>query len=257
MSRQRASASCRGAQRAAPLRAPLRSRSAAAAPRAAPAAPLLLLLPLLAAPQLGAALKVMVHPDATDCLTQYVAQEHFEAQGAPRIEGAFFVSCRHEHIPASATARVRPGTAAPMCGRTMCQACMQPPSLLCTCCARQCAPARHACMQPPSLLCTCSRARSRAHCIQTTPLLRQLYSPSGELMWTQTHVDTEAHFNIAARGAGTYKIWWAGVLAARVPCVVVGTRARGAGTCEPDTHARAGVFDFQTQTRTNTRPNQF
>ncbi|GBF91187.1 hypothetical protein Rsub_04856 [Raphidocelis subcapitata] len=117
------------------------SCGAAAAPRAACAAPplLLLLLLLAAAPRRGAALKVTVHQgDAAECLTQHVGQEHFEAEGAPRIEGAFFVGRRHENVPASATAR--------------------------------------------------------------------LYSPSGELMWTQSHVDAESHFNIAARGPGTYKI---------------------------------------------------
>ncbi|KAI8463366.1 MAG: emp24/gp25L/p24 family/GOLD-domain-containing protein [Monoraphidium minutum] len=33
-----------------------------------------------------------------------------------------------------------------------------------------------------------------------------LYSPTGELMWSQAHVESESHFNIAARGAGSYKV---------------------------------------------------
>lgn len=33
-----------------------------------------------------------------------------------------------------------------------------------------------------------------------------LYSPTGELMWSQAHADAEAHFNVAARGAGSYKV---------------------------------------------------
>lgn len=33
-----------------------------------------------------------------------------------------------------------------------------------------------------------------------------LYSPTGELMWSQAHVDSEAHFNVAARGHGNYKV---------------------------------------------------
>jgi hypothetical protein len=41
-------------------------------------------------------------------------------------------------------------------------------------------------------------------------LKSQLYSPAGELMWSQAHVNSEAHFNIAARGPGSYKVWWGG-----------------------------------------------
>lgn len=34
----------------------------------------------------------------------------------------------------------------------------------------------------------------------------QLFSPQGDEMWTQQHVTSESHFNIAARGPGTYKL---------------------------------------------------
>ena len=35
----------------------------------------------------------------------------------------------------------------------------------------------------------------------------RLLSPQGDQMWSQTSVSNEVHFNVAARGPGTYKAW--------------------------------------------------
>ncbi|KAI8474611.1 MAG: emp24/gp25L/p24 family/GOLD-domain-containing protein [Monoraphidium minutum] len=108
----------------------------AARGRAPHAALLLALATALVAP--GGALKVMVHPAATECFTEPVEQEHFAVQGGPRIEGAFFLTSRQPHVSPSVTVL--------------------------------------------------------------------LYGPTGELLWSQAHADAEAHFNVAARGAGAYRV---------------------------------------------------
>ena len=43
----------------------------------------------------------------------------------------------------------------------------------------------------------------------SAPLRRrtQVLSPQGEQMWQQQNTQQEVHFNIAARGPGTYKAW--------------------------------------------------
>lgn len=35
----------------------------------------------------------------------------------------------------------------------------------------------------------------------------QVLSPQGDQMWQQQNTQNEVHFNIAARGPGTYKVW--------------------------------------------------
>jgi hypothetical protein len=42
----------------------------------------------------------------------------------------------------------------------------------------------------------------------THPLaLAQVLSPQGDQMWQQQNTQHEVHFNIAARGPGSYKVW--------------------------------------------------
>lgn len=35
----------------------------------------------------------------------------------------------------------------------------------------------------------------------------QVLSPTNEQIWQQQHVYSETHFNVGARGPGSYKVW--------------------------------------------------
>ena len=37
--------------------------------------------------------------------------------------------------------------------------------------------------------------------------LTQVLTPSNEEIWQQQHVYSETHFNVGARGPGSYKVW--------------------------------------------------
>lgn len=39
------------------------------------------------------------------------------------------------------------------------------------------------------------------------PATPQVLSPTGDQIWQQQHVYSETHFNVGARGPGSYKVW--------------------------------------------------
>lgn len=44
------------------------------------------------------------------------------------------------------------------------------------------------------------------HASYVPSVTMRLNGPAGDQIWTST-INTETHFNLAARGPGTYKIW--------------------------------------------------
>lgn len=96
---------------------------------------LVVLLALASSP--AEAVKIIVGPGHTECVSETVTHDHFEVPGGPRIDGRVLVSGTSQYYVPFITVRV--------------------------------------------------------------------LSPTGEQIWQQQHVYSESHFNMAARGPGSYR----------------------------------------------------
>lgn len=113
--------------------------------------PYLFLFGLLLVPNC-LAVKIIVGPGRTECISEPVGDEHFTIPGGPRIDGRVMVSGYSQYFVPFVTIKIN--------------------------------------------------------------------APDGEQIWTQQHVYSETHFNVGARGAGTYSVCFYNPWESRTDAVV-------------------------------------
>lgn len=171
------------------------------------------------------AVKVVLAPGATECLSSTVTPDHFQVCGGVAWRSGWGACtrprahppCPHARAPTRPpTPRTDPWRAArgregageqqerlPHALRGHHGACAPRLGAPAAACQRG-APCR---MAAPATLRACMRSCNVAPACSCWPPGPQVFAPDGVELWHQAHVHTEAHFNAKATGPGAYKVW--------------------------------------------------